>query len=632
MKRFFENLSIGNKLASGFGVVLVLTAIVAWTGYYGLGRLTEQTHHMKYLSDMGETFLKLKVDRQQYINTHNEADADTFTKELNNYRELLGHYQQTLGANAGYDTAKTQLGQYEDSFNQLRSKIKRASALTAQSFEYVEQIANDFPTLMQSLAQAKDSQALLNAAKAEHMFALLNTTLQMEAVQNKPLTVSTAEEQASQIDSLLDEITSSNAASTSTVSDIKSILHSYMQLVHEYSVRMKEAVQEQHNFAAIAAQMNVHLDKVRATQRQEQYKVTDRTSKTLLIVSLVAILLGIFFGWFIRYLTIIPLSRVMEMATQLADGKLSHIHHIERKDELGQLHNLFAKLSNNMREVIGDIIAGMSQLSSAVNQLSKSIAQSSTKMSAQHQETDQVATAINEMAATVHEVANNAESTAHTAIETDRQVAQGNEMVHGAAALISGLASELNKTTDAMNELKQDSDSVGNILSVIKEVADQTNLLALNAAIEAARAGEAGRGFAVVADEVRNLASRTQQSAEEIETLVSRLQERADSSLEMMIQSRDKSADNADKAQGVITVFKQINESMAQLQDMSQQIATAAEEQSQVSEDINQRVISVRDLADETSQASQEAEQAIISLSALSTQMKQLTERFSLAD
>lgn len=630
MKRFFESLSIGNKLALGFGVVLVLTVIVAWTGYYGLGQVNKQAAHMKYLSNVRNTLLQLKAARQQYINSHNEADAAVFGNKLDDYKQLLSQYSKVLGSDTGYETSRRQLDEYEHAFNQLQSKIKRASVITAKSFESVEKIASDFPDLMQNLVHANDSQGVLLAAKAEHIFALLNTMLQIEAVRNKPLTIGTAEDKASQIDSLLDDISRANTANASIISQLKTTLKNYMQLVHEYSLRMKEAVHEQDNFTAIAAKMNAHLDTVSESQLLKQRRVTNNTLMTLLIVSLAAISLGIFFSWFLRYLTIVPLSGVMKMATNLANGKLVHISRIERKDELGQLHNLFAKLSNDMREVIGDIVTGVSQLSSAVHQLSKSITQSAEKMSAQHQETDQVATAINEMAATVHEVANNAESTAHTASVTDGQVSKGNEMVHGAASLISGLAGELNQTTDAMNELKKDSDSVGNILNVIKEVADQTNLLALNAAIEAARAGEAGRGFAVVADEVRNLASRTQHSAEEIETLVTRLQERADSSLEMMIQSRDKSADNADKAQSVLEVFKQISESMAQLQDMSQQIATAAEEQSQVSEDINQRVISVRDLADETANASQEAEQAITELSELSSHMKGLTERFNI--
>ncbi|CAG9295698.1 HAMP domain-containing methyl-accepting chemotaxis protein [Celerinatantimonas diazotrophica] len=630
MKRFFESLSIGNKLASGFGVVLVLTVIVALTGYYGLEQVNQQAAHMKYLSKVRTTLLQLNLSRQQYINSHNEADAAVFGNKLDHYKQLFSQYQKVLGANSGYGTGRAHLKQYEDAFNQLQSKIRQASAITQKSFESVETIAHDFPQLMQTLEQNNDSKSLLLAAKAEHIFALLNTTLQLEAARNKPLTMSDAEDKARQLDGILDEISRSNTDSATIVSELKTTLQTYMQLIHEYGLRMTEAVQEQHDFAAIAAKMNAHFDKISEIQKVEQRHVTDRTLLMLLIVSLAAISVGIFFSWFIRYLTIVPLSGVMKMATNLANGQLAHIHHIERKDELGQLHNLFAKLSNDMQEVIGEIVAGVSQLSSAVNQLSNSIAQSAAKMSAQHQETDQVATAINEMAATVHEVANNAESTAHTALVTDGQVSKGSEMVTGAVSLISGLADDLNQTTIVMNELKKDSDNVGNILSVIKEVADQTNLLALNAAIEAARAGEAGRGFAVVADEVRNLASRTQQSAEEIETLITRLQERADGSLSMMVQSRDKSADNADKAQVVLEVFKQISESMAQLQDMSQQIATAAEEQSQVSEDINQRVISVRDLADETAGASQEAEQAIQGLSELSTHMKQLTERFKI--
>src|SRR5690606_37330696 len=177
-----------------------------------------------------------------------------------------------------------------------------------------------------------------------------------------------------------------------------------------------------------------------------------------------------------------------------------------------------------LRELIGGIRDGVSQISSAAEELSAVTMQTSAGVNSQKEETDQVATAMHEMSATVHEVARNAEDAAQAATEADHEAREGDRVVAEVVVQIERMASEVIRSSEAMTALQSDSDKIGSVVSVIRAVAEQTNLLALNAAIEAARAGEAGRGFAVVADEVRGLAQRTQKSTEEIELLVTALQ------------------------------------------------------------------------------------------------------------
>ncbi|MFM2486592.1 methyl-accepting chemotaxis protein [Celerinatantimonas yamalensis] len=629
MQRFFENISMGSKLALGFGMVLMLTIIVSGTGLYGVTLLVEQSHSLQTFDKIGNQIPDLRESRQNFFNSHKESEAEIVLTKLKNYKAMLGSNRALLGKN-GYQNIFQQVENYQTAFQGLHEQINKADAVHKNLNQNLEQIVAIFPELMQEFASVNDLKSVLDVNKTERIFALMDAKLRSEGVANQPLSIAMAQSQIAQIQANISSLKASNSIVSTQLEQLHSLMAAYLQSAEQYAQLMQKALTHQQSFKQIATKMDKTLFAQLDKKRQEQQVTSSHISALMLIVSLIAIVLGTFFGWMIRHLTVKPMTKVVALANSFAAGHLLKVDSVTRKDELGQLLNLFAKLSHNLRHMIGDIIAGVEDLTSSVEQLSNTAERNTEKMTHQHQETDQVATAINEMAATVHEVANHAESTAQTVTETEHKVGLGNEMVVGAVALIQRLAKDLSETTDAMEELKQDSDRVGTILKVIKDVADQTNLLALNAAIEAARAGEAGRGFAVVADEVRNLASRTQQSAKEIDDIINSLQGRADRSLSMIVTSRDLSTDNAEKAQGVQIIFSEISQSMAHLQDMSLQIATAAEEQSNVSEEINQRVISVRDLADETTDALAESKQAIVGLNQLSVSMKKMTDRFKL--
>ncbi|WP_411741534.1 methyl-accepting chemotaxis protein [Pseudomonas sp. GL-RE-26] len=235
---------------------------------------------------------------------------------------------------------------------------------------------------------------------------------------------------------------------------------------------------------------------------------------------------------------------------------------------------------------------------------------------------------MNEMAATVQEVARNAEEASEAAVAADQQAREGDKVVGEAIAQIERLAKEVGHSTEAMGELKRESDKIGSVLDVIKSVAQQTNLLALNAAIEAARAGEAGRGFAVVADEVRSLAQRTQKSTEEIEELIVGLQNGTQQVATIMDNSRtltDSSVELTRRAGGSL---ESITRTVSAIQAMNQQIAAAAEQQSAVAEEINRSVLNVRDVSDQTSAASEETAASSVELARLGTHLQMLVGKF----
>ncbi|WP_460046967.1 methyl-accepting chemotaxis protein [Pseudomonas sp. S2_H01] len=232
------------------------------------------------------------------------------------------------------------------------------------------------------------------------------------------------------------------------------------------------------------------------------------------------------------------------------------------------------------------------------------------------------------MTATVQEVARNAEEASEAALAADQQAREGDKVVNEAIAQIERLASEVGHSTTAMGELKRESDKIGSVLDVIKSVAQQTNLLALNAAIEAARAGEAGRGFAVVADEVRSLAQRTQKSTEEIEDLIAGLQSGTQRVATIMDNSRELTVSSVELTRRAGGSLESITRTVSAIQAMNQQIAAAAEQQSATAEEINRSVLNVRDVSEQTSAASEETAASSVELARLGTHLQGLVGRF----
>ncbi|WP_415639628.1 methyl-accepting chemotaxis protein [Pseudomonas floridensis] len=282
----------------------------------------------------------------------------------------------------------------------------------------------------------------------------------------------------------------------------------------------------------------------------------------------------------------------------------------------------------SLRELIGGIGDGVSQIASAAEQLSAVTEQTCTGVNTQKEETDQVATAMNEMAATVQEVARNAQQASQAAAQADQQARQGDQVVGQAISQIEQLALEVVNSTQAMNQLKQESGKIVGVLDVIKSVSQQTNLLALNAAIEAARAGEAGRGFAVVADEVRSLAQRTQKSTEEIEELIAALQTGTQQVATTLDNSRSLTDNSVDLSRRAGSALEQITRTVATIQQMNEQIATASEEQSTVAEQINMSVINVRNISEQTASASDQTASSSVELARLGSHLKALVGKF----
>jgi len=292
------------------------------------------------------------------------------------------------------------------------------------------------------------------------------------------------------------------------------------------------------------------------------------------------------------------------MVTVSQTNDLTIVVDAKGKDEVAEMANVFNGMISSFKNLIVEVGNSVATLNDVTHNLTENIHTANSGVEAQIQETDMVATAVTEMVATVDEIASNTREAASKAESTNENADNGRKGVEKTINQIDILSSQLSDAEEVVHELEKDSVTIGSVLDVIRGIAEQTNLLALNAAIEAARAGEQGRGFAVVADEVRTLASRTQESTQEIESIISSLQARTSDIVKNMANCRVQGQQSADEAGAAGHMLEEITQDVSLIMEMNAAIATAIQEQSSVASEVNQHVVSIRDVAEQSGQSS----------------------------
>lgn len=362
----------------------------------------------------------------------------------------------------------------------------------------------------------------------------------------------------------------------------------------------------------------------------QQERTSSFATSVTLLGTLLAILIGIVVAYFVTRGILGPVNATNGILKDIAEGEgdLTIRVPVETRDEIGELAENFNAFTEKLQGIIGEIAGATAQLASSAEQLAAVTGETNAGVDNQKLETQQIATAITQMTATVQEVARNASQASNAANEADLEAKAGGSVVAGTIEAINGLAREVEASASAIEKLKSDSENIGAVLDVIKGVAEQTNLLALNAAIEAARAGEQGRGFAVVADEVRTLAQRTQESTAEIENLIDALQNGAIRAANAMEQSRERAGDTVAKASRAGESLASINQAVETISQMNTQIATAAEQQTSVAEEINRNVVNIQDLSERTSAGAKQTSSSSSELARLGERLQSLVGQF----
>ncbi|MDH0303917.1 MULTISPECIES: methyl-accepting chemotaxis protein [unclassified Pseudomonas] len=642
LDRKLGNLSVGLKLALGFAVVLLLTLATTLSGWRALDGAINRSEQLSDISELNDLTRDLRAERITYRVLADDTSKARITRILEQLHSRLTLLQQ-------------------------RSQVDQSRQMLTQKLQLLERLQQDFATLQRTV----DSRQVLQASMRQQAMTLEKV---IDELQTQVL-LKMADGQQGNVIGLLDTL-GRHVDSASQQSQVPA----YAFSPRDAFARMGDAALDAADNSlaqllrgiapldlpqALTQRPRAELDRYRAALRQyrsaalevEQLqdnmeklgeelqtvsialgerKVAQRDSEALAArslltsVAILALLVGVLAGWLITRQITHPLRQVLEQASRIAGGDLGRLDTVQRRDEMGQLQARMCEMTLSLRELLGGIDDGVGHLSRAACELASSSADTRERISQQREETDQVATAMNQMSATVQEVAQSAEQASVAATTADSQARLGDQVVAEAVARIEQLAGQMDHCLKAMGHLAGESQRIGSILDVIKSVSEQTNLLALNAAIEAARAGEAGRGFAVVADEVRGLAQRTQQSTEEIEQLIESLHRGTDEVTGLLDDSKRLTEQSVELSRKAGSALGQITETVSAIQGMNQQIATASEEQSVVAEQINRSVMNVRDVSDRTSVASEQTAASSGELEQLGQQLRGMVGRFSL--
>ncbi|MDI9779517.1 methyl-accepting chemotaxis protein [Pseudomonas putida] len=637
MNSWFANISVNLKLGLGFGLVLVLTGLLALTGWTSLGSLIDRSNWMGDIGQLNKDLTDLRIARLQYMiaNGDDAAAANTQAK-LDAFSKQQQYLVTTFTSPANVVLLK-ELGQtiseYKVSLNKMRAGYK--SSLAARDAMNVSAAKAD--QAMEALSQdvmARPEPDSVRLAQYQLISKARQQLLQVRIdVRGYIADNSTANEQTAlrQLEGALGEIDNLKRqlpAEATRVQQFEQSVQAYRDAVRQFRDAVAEITVARAEMTVQGADIVKRSDALYSIQLERRDAESTQARSLQTIATLLALLAGVIAAVVITRQITRPLRDTLQAVERIAGGDLTHDLRVTRRDEIGVLQQGIARMGTTLRELISGIRDGVTQIASAAEELSAVTEQTSAGANSQKVETDQVATAMHEMAATVQEVARNAEQASHAATGADDEARAGDRVVGEAISQIERLAEEVHRSTEAMNLLQQESQKIGSVMDVIKSVAEQTNLLALNAAIEAARAGEAGRGFAVVADEVRGLAQRTQKSTEEIEELVASLQHGTQQVANAMQGSRTLTDSSVELARKAGSSLENITSTVSSIQSMNQQIAAAAEQQSAVAEEISRSILNVRDVSEQTAAASDETAASSVELARLGGHLQMLVSQF----
>lgn len=367
-----------------------------------------------------------------------------------------------------------------------------------------------------------------------------------------------------------------------------------------------------------------------AMDRSHYAEKINSARNVAIILGASSMVAGLFVAILIASMIGKPLCQTVEAMREISEGEGDLTRRLDDSgnNEISRLATAFNNFAEKVRSMVSQVYGSTTQLSSAAEVMSVIVDETNRATQQQQTETSMVVTAMNEMTATVQEVARHATDAAEAANNADKFSTEGKQVVNSTMQSIESLSTEVHSAANVIGQLEKDSENIGAVLDVIKGIAEQTNLLALNAAIEAARAGEQGRGFAVVADEVRTLASRTQQSTQEIQEMIEKLQAGAQSAVKVMNDGRAKAEKSVDQAAKAGSSLESITNAVSLIKDMNMQIATAAEQQSAVAEEINKNIVNISDIVDKSVDSAGQTASASNELAQLSSELQQLVNQF----
>jgi methyl-accepting chemotaxis protein len=671
------NLTVAMKIIGGFTIIstlLVITSVISLSNLSTIKSATKQQNELAIPTLKGSNTLALEIsqmsnlalkgyyqkdlsllarDREEYLGITNQFEKQLSQLKLivSNEEPLLDNLKQVDNVYGTFNKSSLSL------FDNHKISIDKKEHLSNQ-IDKLEEKSDDAVMLLLDLADHELADTKLQRAidLSEQLENQFNSIVSSAFEYRDTLSASTAElieselsfsknEAQNSIDEIINElntykITLVAEEVSSDFDEIKTLLSGSDGIINQKKAQLKANVQASVmlvNVGKSATEANNILDKqvelankatIVASKEVEDSVSSGKTQTMIIIVA--SIIIAIIITYFTLVGITRPLSRVNKMLNIVASGDLSHKLDERGNDEFAELSKNCNSLIDSLRNLIESIVNRSVQLAEAAEQTSAVTAQSTTAIEDQRNQVEQAATATTEMSSTAQSVLSSANDALGEIKHADDEAERVKTISSRNRQTIEQLANEVDTAAQVINQLQEDSASIGGILDVIRGIAEQTNLLALNAAIEAARAGEQGRGFAVVADEVRTLASRTQKSTSEIQAMIEALQIGAGKAVAVMDTGKSKANDCVNQSEEADKALELITNAVHEAFDRSSQIAIAAEEQSVVTHEISENLELIVAIAEQTTSGSQQTAESSREVARLSEELQQSVQKFKL--
>ncbi len=655
------SLSVIQRILSGFAILVLLIVVVAGTGFLGLKQVEEKLDVVT--GDVAEIVMKsnqVKDDLMQSnsimlrfllsrdtetlnrLESEFELQKESFAKSTESLSGLIQNRASMLSELNLIETEANNFYQIADAaFTNHKSMLENNAIVLERKLDLKDSI----------LFAIEDLQILTESTDSDVMFAAIYMSTQMESMQatindyfdqqdigyldvlyeSLGLIFSDVHNKMKHvkdenIEILIAEIEAEVMPEEGVIMRFRNFL-SMQEASVENAKRLSSAMdvisQNTNNLLVLA-------DGLRGDARDDASGAADFSRLLSLIIVLISIVIAVIVALWVSRSIKKPLSQVMTVLGEIAKGDFTKRVKISSKDELGELSRWVNDLVEKLESVMRDIRSASTEVSDSAKSSALLANESKSLMNAQNEQTTSVASAMTEMAATVQEVAKSSETTLSQVQIVDQKALDNRHQMDINVKAVEELVKEIEASSEAVNVLNEHSQSIGKILEVIQEIAEQTNLLALNAAIEAARAGEQGRGFAVVADEVRTLATRTHSSTEEIQRVIIELQNGVKATVASMSKSCSSAYNSVSKSQEVGVSLQEMQTLVADIRDLTTQIATAAEQQSAVATEISESVHHIADMSEQASSAAVKTAKDSEGLEQLADHQQDLLKQFTI--
>ncbi|MCF6457760.1 methyl-accepting chemotaxis protein [Pseudoalteromonas sp. MMG024] len=667
-------LTVSQRIWGGFILITLLLITIGINSLVRINSISNSSNHVNTLSipalratnELQVSFNKMQALALQvyYSDNSNQlqglvsqyrAAAEDFDKSNERLKQVVSSDAQLANAASAVDkTYNSFVGRVQNLINNKTTALQIESSLTTQ-LETLEIAAEDASTVVLDLSDSAElednSQRLYQAVSniENALLSIVSNSTDLKNIKNS----ATVETLSNEVNYSLADIERNIELLSETFKQTDEDLHldfqSYFAVVKENGQGSKSLanVKQNHIRQLEEAATNLSLAEQDTNTASSQLDKLTSLSDTLVVElrkevessvskaelwTWLGMIIATVIAIVIAFLTVQritkPLSEINKVLDNVAQGDMTMRLDDSNKDEFGELAKSLNRVTDNLRNLIQGIISRSTQLAAASEETSAVTVESSQAIESQRAQVEQAATATTEMSSTSQSVTQSAEDALHEIKQADNEAERVKTISSNNKLTIEQLAREVAGASQVINKLHQDSASIGGILDVIRGIAEQTNLLALNAAIEAARAGEQGRGFAVVADEVRSLASKTQESTQEIQAMIESLQSGAEEAVSVMAKGQQQADSCVEQSEQAASALEQITQAVSQAHDASEQIATAAGEQHQVSQEISESLESIVAIAEQTAEGANQTSASASEVAKLAEELRLSVEEF----